>query len=67
MVDRHRHCLVCGMPVSAEKDPPVCTKRCEYALIEREKKAKMTRTIMFLPLIAILAIFLVSMLLASGG
>ena len=67
MVDKHKHCMVCGISVSAEKEPPVCGRKCEHSAMGREKKAKMTRTLMFLPLIAIMAIFLVISLTSSGG
>jgi predicted nucleic acid-binding Zn ribbon protein len=59
MVDRHRHCVECGMPVPPEKDPPLCGKKCEYSYAGREKKTRKMRILMFMPLIVIMIVVIV--------
>jgi len=56
MVEKHRHCMMCGISVSAENEPPLCSQRCEQELEKRHKKQRYTMLLMILPIVALMAI-----------
>jgi len=59
LVEKHRHCVICGMSVSEKKIPPVCSKKCAYEYNKKVRKQSMTRWVMFIPIILIMVLFLV--------
>jgi len=48
--------------MSADKVPPVCSRTCELDLEKREKKQKYVQMLMFLPIAAIVIVFLLPLL-----
>ncbi len=57
MVEKHRHCIVCGVSVSAEKEPPLCSRKCEIEMEKQGKKQKYMRFLMILPIVILIAVF----------
>ncbi|RLI04423.1 DUF2116 family Zn-ribbon domain-containing protein [Candidatus Bathyarchaeota archaeon] len=58
MVEKHRHCVVCGISVSPDKEPPVCSKKCEFILKKRMRREKIMWSILPLPLLIMFIIFM---------
>lgn len=61
MVEKHKHCIVCGISIDPDKNPPVCSRKCEYILEKKIRRERVTMTIPFI----FLAGFIVIMLLIS--
>ncbi|WP_309493635.1 DUF2116 family Zn-ribbon domain-containing protein [Candidatus Hecatella orcuttiae] len=66
MYEKHRHCVVCDISISPEKNPPVCSKKCLLEYNKRMKKQQWVRLLMFIPLIAIMAMLLLGQLLGGS-
>jgi predicted nucleic acid-binding Zn ribbon protein len=45
MVDTHKHCPICGMPIPLKE--VVCSDKCQQILIERENKIRKTRLMLY--------------------
>ncbi|MDR2873564.1 MAG: DUF2116 family Zn-ribbon domain-containing protein [Methanobrevibacter sp.] len=45
MIDTHKHCPVCGMPIPLKEQ--VCSDKCKLILNERRNKVKKTRLMLY--------------------
>ena len=59
MVEKHKHCIVCGMPISPDKTPPVCSKKCEFILNRRARRERIVWMLLPLPFVVLLILFLI--------
>jgi len=59
LVEKHRHCIVCGLPISPEKQPPVCSKKCEFLLKRRERRERIFWSLFMVPLIVLMVLLLI--------
>ncbi|MEM3736787.1 MAG: DUF2116 family Zn-ribbon domain-containing protein [Candidatus Bathyarchaeia archaeon] len=53
MVEKHRHCVVCGISVPADKDPPICSQRCELEIDKRKKRQRYTMLMTLIPMVVV--------------
>ncbi|ADP77711.1 Protein of unknown function DUF2116, Zn-ribbon [Methanothermus fervidus DSM 2088] len=60
MVEPHKHCPVCGKPIPLDKR--TCSPECERILIENHERIKKTRMVMYLALLAFIAVWIYMML-----
>jgi predicted nucleic acid-binding Zn ribbon protein len=62
MVEDHKHCVVCGRPVTPDK--LFCSQVCENALRRQQRRMSRMRMLM---MVAFVAIFILLMALAQFG
>ncbi|MGP3668202.1 MAG: DUF2116 family Zn-ribbon domain-containing protein [Candidatus Bathyarchaeota archaeon] len=63
MVEKHKHCIVCGISIDPDKEPPICSKKCEYIWGKRVRRERIAVTLPFIFIIAFIGVmFLISIL-----
>jgi predicted nucleic acid-binding Zn ribbon protein len=56
MVDVHKHCPVCGMPIPLNET--TCSDKCQEVLINRSNKVKKTRLILYWVIILFIIVWI---------
>jgi predicted nucleic acid-binding Zn ribbon protein len=65
VVEKHRHCVICGMPVKPDRNPPVCSIKCEVELKRGVRREKLMWTLPFI--IIMIMMFLVLLFVLRGA